>query len=218
MTERENIEQLLPWYATGKLNEKERSLVEDYLSNHDNLEAQLALVLEDRDQVISLNEAIPAPSSAGLDRLLAKIDVEDPSAQGLQQSSIFGVLRGLFGESVSPVLKFAAASLVVILVAQSVALTTLITSGGQSPGYETASDAAGASGHDLLVTFSSTANVGEIEALLEEVDATITGGPLPGGTFEVRIGDGSEDNARIAEVIATLRKQSSLVRQVLEAE
>ena len=141
MNEREEIELLLPWYATGKLDAEDQRRVETYLANHRDLDDQLALVREDRDDVIALNEQMPTPSAGGLDRLLARVDAEEPDA-GRKTVSFFQGLKDLFGEYGSPGLKLAAVSLVVLFVAQSVAITSLLTETAPGGTYQTASGVA----------------------------------------------------------------------------
>lgn len=81
MNEREEIELLLPWYVTGKLDAEDQSRVEAYLESHRDLDDQLALIREDRDEVIAVNEQVPTPSAGGLDCLLTRLDAEEPEAR-----------------------------------------------------------------------------------------------------------------------------------------
>src|ERR1700741_1281260 len=71
--EREEIEMLLPWYVTGRLDARDRAKVESYLASHPDVAAQLDLVRDEREQAILGNEARGAPSGGALDRLMASL-------------------------------------------------------------------------------------------------------------------------------------------------
>ena len=64
--EREEIEMLLPWYVTGKLDRTDAARVESYLARHPRLAAQLDLIRAERDETVLANEALGRPSALGL--------------------------------------------------------------------------------------------------------------------------------------------------------
>ncbi|MEM7426055.1 MAG: hypothetical protein AAF441_08165 [Pseudomonadota bacterium] len=216
MSEREEIELLLPWYVTGKLEPSERARVDAYLASHDDLDLQLAAIRDDQDNVITFNEQIAAPAAGGLDRLMARLDAEEPEAP--RRASFMEALQSLFGAWGSPALKLAAAALVVLVVAQSVALTTLIS--GQQPGstFETASGSGAGEGVDLMIGFKPDATAEQIRVLLEDAELSIVGGPLPGGLFEIRLNSADGSDGELDAVIARLAKRGELVGQVMRAE
>ena len=69
--EREDIELLLPWYAAGTLEPDELKRVEAYLQDHPELEDHLAVVREELEETVGVNEAIGTPSAGAMDRLMA---------------------------------------------------------------------------------------------------------------------------------------------------
>ena len=69
--EREEIEQLLPWYVTGRLDRAERSKVESYLRQHPDVAGQLNLIREERESAVNVNESLGYPASAMMERLMS---------------------------------------------------------------------------------------------------------------------------------------------------
>ncbi len=216
MTEREEIELLLPWYATGKLEASEHERVETYLSAHDDLNVQLAAIHEDKDNVIAFNEQVKAPAAGGLDRLLARIDAEEPSAP--QRATFMEAIQSLFGSLGSPGLKFAAAAMVVLVIGQAAMLTSVFTGPRQGAGYETASSGNSTAPPDLLVSFKPGTTVEQLNSLLEETELLIVGGPLPGGLYEVRLAAEDASAAQLDALIAKIEKRADLIQQVVRAE
>src|SRR5262249_37073205 len=59
--EHDAIEALLPWYVTKRLDEVDRTRVEDALSSRPELRSSLRTIEEDRAETIALNEGLGAP-------------------------------------------------------------------------------------------------------------------------------------------------------------
>ncbi len=216
MNEREEIELLLPWYVTGKLDTDDHRRVEAYLVEHRDLDDQLALVREDQEAVIALNEQVPTPSGANFDRLLTQIDIEEPTNEPQRVSFLEG-LKSLFGAYGSPGLKLAAASLVVLLVAQSLAITSMLSGNAPETTYQTASGPQAASKPDLLIGFAPEATALQIQNVLEEIDGEIIGGPMPGGMFEVRLSQEKKTDGQLEQIQSQLRLKTGIIRQIMEA-
>lgn len=218
MSNRKEIEQLLPWYVTGKLDADDQRQVEAYLAEHRDLDDQLSVVRDDHDAVISMNENIATPSSEGFDRLLAKIDASEPAQPSSSPGSFIEAVRDLFGVYGSPTLKLAAGAVAVVFVAQTIAITALLTGGSEKAPYETAFVSEEGQTPDLLISFTSDTTVTEIEAVLAEIDGVIVGGPKPGGTFEISLRAEPKSDEHVQQVIAKLRARTDLVREVLQSE
>ena len=71
--ERSEIELLLPWYVTGRLDAADKARVESFLAAHPDMKRQLALVREEQEQSAHSNEALGAPSRASLESMMASI-------------------------------------------------------------------------------------------------------------------------------------------------
>ena len=66
LSEREEIEMLLPWYVTGKLDAADTARVEAYLAQHPDMLHQLAIIAEEQTITVEDNEAIrPRLASPG---------------------------------------------------------------------------------------------------------------------------------------------------------
>jgi hypothetical protein len=68
--ERDAVEALLPWYATGRLDEQNRQRVEEALVRWPGLRESLRLVEEDRSETIAVNEGFGAPGPDAWARIL----------------------------------------------------------------------------------------------------------------------------------------------------
>ncbi|HKY86332.1 MAG TPA: hypothetical protein VJL90_06205, partial [Pseudorhodoplanes sp.] len=78
LTERDEIEAMLPWFAAGTLNRKDTARVEAALKSDTALAQRFELVREELGETIRLNEDLGAPSSRALKALFEKIDAEAP--------------------------------------------------------------------------------------------------------------------------------------------
>jgi anti-sigma-K factor RskA len=78
--EPQEIEALLPWYATGTLSRRDANRVERALADDRELARQYDLVREELVETIHLNETLGAPSPRAIERLFAAIDAEKARA------------------------------------------------------------------------------------------------------------------------------------------
>jgi len=167
----DEIEALLPWYAAGALSVEERARVEAALAARPELRVSLATLEEDRDETVSLNEALGAPSG----------DVWVRIAQGttLKPRSLGQRFAALLGPR--PLLSLAAATAALVVLLQGAAIVALL----RPPSYATVT--AGRSTADALVAFAPDAKMADVSALLESAGATLAGGPKSGGIYEIRL-------------------------------
>ncbi len=213
LSERDEIEALLPWYVTGRLDARERARVERYVKEHPETGAHLALVRDESDATIGANEAIPAPGPHALDRLRASIAAA-PRRQPL--GATFGDLANRFSDWIAglapPQLALAAAMAALLVMLQAAAIGALVMERAGAPAYQTAGgEQTTGKSTELLVGFADTATIGEIAALLKQLDAVVVDGPRA-GLYRLRLPDTGEDGRKAA--IATLR-QSGVVISVL---
>jgi hypothetical protein len=73
---RREIEELLPWHATGTLSRRDADRVEQALAGDRELARRYDLVLQELAETIHLNETIGAPSPRAMEKLFAAIDAE----------------------------------------------------------------------------------------------------------------------------------------------
>ena len=213
LSERDEIEALLPWYVMGKLDAASRARVERYIEAHPEVEAHLALAREEADAAIAANEAIAAPGGRTLHRLRASVAAA-PRRKPL--TAVLADFSERFGEWLAdlapPKLALAGAAAALLVLIQAAAIGTLVMERVSAPSYQTASgDETPAEGFELLVQFSKGATIGEITELLKQVDANVAGGPKA-GLYRLRFAStkaGDEDAAIMA------LKQSGIVVTVL---
>ena len=210
LSERDEIEALMPWYVSGKLDASSRARVERYLETHPEDRAHLALVREESDATTAANEAIPAPGPEALDRLRASI------AAAPRRQSLWTQLSEQIADWISgiapPQLSFAVAAAALVLMLQAAAIGTLLLERAAAPTYQTASgQETSEEGIEFLVGFSETATVGEISAVLKQLDAVVVDGPRA-GLYRIRLPDkGSSGSEAAVEVL----KKSGVVTSVL---
>lgn len=207
LSEREEIEALLPWYATGKLDAADATRVEDYLSRHPAMRRQLALIDEDRNAASRINAAITPPRTLSADRVLERARGQASSAIAKPAwSAVYERLRDFFSAPSAASVQWAAGAAAVIVLAQAAIIGGLIHERPQG-GYETASGGASqaADGVRVLVRFQKDARLDAIAAALAKLDMRIVDGPKPGELFVVRIADAAATDADKAARIARLR-------------
>lgn len=220
VSEREEIELLLPWYATGRLELEDHRRVETYLATHPEMQRQLDMILDERHATIIQNEAIGRPAPGGLDRLRQSIATEstpvDEARAGLMRW--LGEMSRLFTSPTPFAVKWAGAAALALLVIQAAFIGSLVLEGEPTrPGYTTASgeEAGAVAGTRVLVRFQSSASALEIADALSAVGAQIVAGPKPGGLFQVRLSTKSLSEAERDAAIARLRSRDGLIELII---
>jgi hypothetical protein len=213
LSERDEIEALLPWYVSGKLDAPSRARVERYVKTHPEAKAHLALAREESDATITANEAIPGPGPQALDRLRASIGAT-PRRQPL--GAVLGQMANRFTDWIAglapPQLAFAAAVAALLVMLQAAAIGALVLERAGGPTYQTAGgEQAAGEGIELLVGFADTATMGDIAALLKRLDAVVVDGPRA-GLYRLRLPDAGDEGRKAA--IEALQ-QSGMVTIVL---
>lgn len=206
LSERDEVEALMTWYVSGKLDARSRARVERYLEAHPEDRAHLALVREESDATIAANEAISAPGPEALDRLRASILLAP------RRQPLWTQLSERFADWISdlapPQMALAAAVAALVVALQAAVIGALIVERATAPTYQTASgDKTAGDGIELLVGFSETATAHEISAILEQLDAVVVDGPRA-GLYRLRLPDRG-DEARNAAIKAL--KKSGVV-------
>ena len=208
----DEIEALLPWYAAGTLDAQDAKRVDEALADRPELGASLALIHEDRDETIALNERLGAPSGAAWARVLATAKAEP------RKTSPFARLASLLGLGATgnPTrLAWAAAAAAVVILLQAAAIVALLPD-MRGSSYRTASEAAPpVEGANVLVAFAPDARLEEVGAWLKEHDASIVDGPR-GGMYRLRVGDTVPSRDEMTALLAELGK-APIVRMVLPA-
>lgn len=220
-TERDEVELLLPWYESGRLDAADEARVEEFLANDPDLAARLALIREERETAIALNEASGAPGPGALDRLMDKISEEEGVSPTTQAHSASGWFSRLFGVSGSPALSWAAAAAAFLIVVQAATISHLLISDGQ-PGssYEVVTEGpvGDVQGTFAFVQFANEAKAAAIAEFFSDLDVIVVDGPKPGGVFKVRVSDTQLSDAALAESLKKLLANQMLILSAVPAE
>ena len=208
--EREEIEKLLPWYATGTLTRTDAEKVERYLAIHPQMTNQLDLILTEREQAVLANEALALPSDGAFDRLIVTI----PGARRVLWRAPGHWITGLLSTPRARGVRWAALAAAAFIVAQAAAITGLLVR-ERAGTYQAASGQAVAGGVFALVAFADDAKAQAMAQLLAEFDATIVDGPKPGGVYKIRLrtADGSQRSGDA--LLRRLAERRDVVRIVL---
>ena len=209
ISEREEIEMLLPWYVTGKLEASDRARVDSWLKRAPDLARQLELIRAEQGESLHVNEAIRAPASLTIERTMATAQA---SSRTGALSRVSAMIRDLLTGPSSGAVRWAAAAAGVVMLLQAAALGYLMSE-RQSPGYQQA--AGGQSivppGAYALVRFADAATAKDIAAALTELDMAVVEGPRQGALFRVKIGAAGLSEADRDARIDALRRRTGLV-------
>jgi anti-sigma factor RsiW len=218
----EDIEQLLPWFVTGKLDDSDRQLVEGYLKDHPAMRAQLDLIESEQGEVVLNNEAVGTPSADALGKLMARIATD--ATRAAPWSAVLNLVqRGLdwLGDRSALVPVAAVAALALMLQAGTIGALLWHGTGPQTKGFQTASAPATAVAADkatyVLAGFVPAATAQQIEQTLSPLGVTIVDGPKAGGLYRLRLSDKPLGDAERDMVMTALKANSGVVRFVAPA-
>ena len=186
--EREEIENLLPWYAAGTLSRRDSARVEDALARDAELASRFEMVREELGETIGVNESLGAPSSRAMKALFEKIDAE-PVRKPAMSFNLMGRMSEFMSSFSSRTLAYAGGVAVLALVLQAGVITNLVSErgGGREPGLASAPTTISMTeGVQALVRFAPQANAAEITAFLQANNATVIGSSAD-GTFRLRV-------------------------------
>jgi anti-sigma factor RsiW len=210
--EREEIEMLLPWYATGKLDRQDHAKVEEYLAAHPEMARQLDLVLVERDETMAANEALGFPSPGATERLMSALPAARPGRAALR--ALRGGLRqvgDLFVAPTANAVRWAAVAAALLIAVQTVAIGTLMSE--RSGTWRTASGAdTGGEGITVHVTFADDAKAAAIAQLLTDLDGRIVDGPKAGSVYKIRLRTEDRSQAAREALLQRLSERQDIVR------
>jgi len=212
--EREEIEMLLPWYVTGRLDAADLAKMEAYLARHPEVARQLDLARSERDETVAANEALGLPSAAATARLMSSLPAARPGwaamralRGGLQQ------VGDLLAAPTANAVRWAALAAAVLIAVQGIAIVSLLNE--RAGTYQTASGGQSGDGIALLVTFADDAKATAISQLLTDLDGSIVDGPKAGGVYKIRLRTEDRSTAGREALMRRLAGRRDIVRAVL---
>jgi len=212
--EREEMEMLLPWYVTGRLDAADLAKMEAYLARHPEVARQLDLARSERDETVAANEALGLPSAAATARLMSSLPAARPGwaamralRGGLQQ------VGDLLAAPTANAVRWAALAAAVLIAVQGIAIVSLLNE--RAGTYQTASGGQSGDGIALLVTFADDAKATAISQLLTDLDGSIVDGPKAGGVYKIRLRTEDRSTAGREALMRRLAGRRDIVRAVL---
>ena len=216
LEEPSEIEMLLPWHAAGTLNARDARRVDEALARDPELAKQYAVIREEYAETIHLNESLGAPSARAMQKLFDAIDGEP-----VRKPSVSIATRiAAFFSSLSPrTMAWSAGAAALALLLQAGVLGAVLMK-NQGASYQTASldmSERAPMTRDLgaampapraLVRFAPEAKMADINALLDNYQASIVGGA--NGLFRLQFSGKSKDD--VAGLIGKLRSEKIVSR------
>src|SRR5215468_1653131 len=207
------IEMLLPWHAAGTLSARDARRVEEALARDPELAKQYAVIREEYAETIHLNESLGAPSARAMQKLFAAIDGEPVRKPSLTSRISTGIAQ-FFGSLSPRTVAWSAGAAAVALLLQAGVIGAVLMQGQT---YQTASLSVndrpaatmtrelGAAGTPprALVRFAPDAKMADINALLDNYQATVVGGA--NGLFRLQFGSKSMNKDEVAGLMSKLR-------------
>ncbi|MEO1695526.1 MAG: hypothetical protein AAFR55_09840 [Pseudomonadota bacterium] len=227
MTERDEIELLLPWYEMGTLDTADQSRVESYLARHPDMRAQLTLIDAERVATVELNETVQAPGTLSVERLMAaatprtfaqaKAAVASTTETGKQ--GLLSAVSRLFSAPTPAAVRYAGFAVVALFLAQAAVIGVLATGSGTSPGYELASGdrAIPGNGTQALVRIRQGASFDVVAREFTALSLRIVDGPTQSGFLKVRIGEADMTKEEITERLSDIRSKTNTVLLIVPA-
>jgi len=216
LSQRDELDALMPWFVAGTLSPKERARVEAALVADPALQASRAAAEAEFEAVLADNDARAVPGHDAVDKLMARIDEAGPMRGRSTTASLIERLGQLLQGLAPRTLVFAGAGLALLaLVEAGILASTLVGPGGQA--YQVASGPgvpAPGEGSFVIVQFVDTATSGAIAAYLRDIDAEIVAGPAAGGLYHLRIAAKPLSAAERDTKIKALAQRKDLVRSV----
>jgi hypothetical protein len=220
LTEREEIESLLPWHAAGTLGRRDAQKVERALAADQDLARNYAAVREELVETIRLNETLGAPSARAMQRLMADIEADAATARRSRSSFDLSVWLAEKLSTFSPRMlawSAAAATLAIVLQAGLLAGIFMNERASQQGGFQTASfstEAPKAEGTYALVSFAPQVSATEITKFLEAHKFSMAEGPRAGGLYKVRLSVTGLPKEELSRIVKRLQDDTSVVRFV----
>ena len=224
ISEREEIETLLPWHAAGTLGRRDADRVERALSQDPELAQRFGLVREELSETIHLNETLGAPSARAMDRLFSAIDAEGSTARRRPMAFDFGGwIAGFLGQFSPRTLAWSATAAALAIVVQAGILAGMFLTeqkGGaqyQTASYEESRPVTAqhggepVSGTFVLVRFNPNASVSEITRFFGVNKASLVEGPRSGGLYRLRVSDKPLSSEEMDQVVTKLRTDTGVI-------
>jgi anti-sigma-K factor RskA len=211
VSEREEIEALLPWHAAGTLSRREAQMVEQALAADADLRTQFETIREDLSETIVANESLGAPSARAMQKLMADIEADASTARRVKSTFNLGEWLSDKLSTFSPrTLAWSASAAALAIVLQAGLLAGMFVNERQGGDFSVASVSVKTDlvkpGADALISFAPNATAAEITKLLQNYKMAIVEGPT-GEMYTVRVAVTGIPKDEMAKVIKQLQDE-----------
>ncbi len=208
--ERQDIEALLPWHAAGTLSRRDSDRVEQALASDRELARRYALVREELNETIHLNETLGAPSARAMEKLFAAIDAEAPVAKKASFNFTSRVVE--FMSNFSPrTLAYAGTAAAIALMVQAAVLTAVVVRNQDTPASHTLASDPALSNQRAVVRFTANATLGDVTRFLDVNKASVVHGPNRGGMYEIQLATSPMSDPEFTSAIQRMRAETNIV-------
>ena len=217
LSERQEIEALLPWHAAGTLSQRDAERVEQALAGDGELARQFEAVRDELQETIHLNESLGAPSVRAAQKLFAAIEAEGARAPKRRSFDLAGRIAGFLSGFAPRTLAYAAAAGALAILVQGAVLTEWAVkdqAGGNAPELASKSSSEGPA---IMVRFAVQATAAEITSFLGTYKADLVAGPRPGNFYQLSV-SGLKSPDEISAVVARMQAESRIVEFVAARE
>jgi hypothetical protein len=201
LSEREEIEMLLPWHAAGTLSPADARRVKRAIDADPELGRQFELAREELVGAVHVNETLGVPSGRMLERLLSQIDVETARQHQIAPIGLFERFSTWLASAKPRSLAYVSVATGAIIFLQAAVITAMVMSQGERGGYMAASAPATNPGSFAMVQFVPQTSAAEISAFLKNNKLAIVDGPNADGLFKVRIAAQALPKQALAEAV-----------------
>ena len=210
LSEREQVEALLPWHAAGTLSRREAERVERALASDRELAREFELVREEFHETIHLNECLGSPSTRAAEKFFAAIEAEGARAPRRPSFDLASRLAAFLSSFAPKTLAYAAAAGALAIVVQAAVLTDFAVKGNQTGSSFGLASKSSSEGPTIMVRFAPQATATEITAFLGTYKAEVVGGPRSGNFYQIRVA-GLKSPEEIATVVGKMQSDSKTV-------
>ena len=208
------IEMLLPFHAAGTLNARDARRVDEALAGDPDLARQYAVIQEEYAETIHLNESLGAPSARAMQKLFAAIDGE-PERKPSVSINLSARIAEFFTKLSPRTLAWSASLGAVALLLQAGVIGAVLVK-NQTASFQTASLSLNQTSAPLtrelgaavppraLVRFNPDARIADINALLDNYQASIVDG-AKGGMFRLQFGNRALGKDEVTNLMSKLQ-------------
>lgn len=209
LSEREQVEALLPWHAAGTLSRRDAERVERALAGDRELAREFELMREEFYETIHLNESLGTPSTRAAQKLFAAIEAEGARAPKRRAFDLAGRLATFLSRFAPRTLVYVAAAGALAIVVQGAVLTEWAVKDQTANGFTLASQSS-SEGPAIMIRFAPGATISDITSFLAAYKAQLIARPEPGNFYQIRIA-GLNSADEIATVVAKIQRESKIV-------